>query len=170
MWCVPFDKCHVHFPSTGVKKGDRISIYMPMILELVVAMLACTRIGALHSVVVGRSPLCCSRCWALWGEQLLFSGEELERWVLTMRWMETKLRCCCFLALFCINCGTSSFSSLHQCLVVLFTMGELHSCCWVFWVGFFLCPCWLGCVISVSLQVSQQTLFASGFLTAVVLS
>uniref|UniRef100_A0A8B9S6R4 Acetyl-coenzyme A synthetase n=1 Tax=Apteryx owenii TaxID=8824 RepID=A0A8B9S6R4_APTOW len=37
--------------SQGVKKGDRISIYMPMILELVVAMLACARIGALHSVV-----------------------------------------------------------------------------------------------------------------------
>ncbi|XP_009316931.1 PREDICTED: acetyl-coenzyme A synthetase, cytoplasmic [Pygoscelis adeliae] len=37
--------------SQGMKKGDRISIYMPMILELVVAMLACARIGALHSVV-----------------------------------------------------------------------------------------------------------------------
>ncbi|KFP92260.1 Acetyl-coenzyme A synthetase, cytoplasmic, partial [Apaloderma vittatum] len=37
--------------SQGVKKGDRISIYMPMILELIVAMLACARIGALHSVV-----------------------------------------------------------------------------------------------------------------------
>uniref|UniRef100_A0A8C0EGE3 Acetyl-coenzyme A synthetase n=1 Tax=Bubo bubo TaxID=30461 RepID=A0A8C0EGE3_BUBBB len=37
--------------SQGVKKGDRISIYMPMILELVVAMLACARIGALHSIV-----------------------------------------------------------------------------------------------------------------------
>ncbi|XP_076208432.1 acetyl-coenzyme A synthetase, cytoplasmic isoform X2 [Aptenodytes patagonicus] len=37
--------------SQGMKKGDRISIYMPMILELVVAMLACTRIGALHSIV-----------------------------------------------------------------------------------------------------------------------
>ncbi|NWU82428.1 ACSA protein, partial [Onychorhynchus coronatus] len=37
--------------SQGVKKGDRVSIYMPMILELVIAMLACARIGALHSVV-----------------------------------------------------------------------------------------------------------------------
>ncbi|XP_015736852.1 acetyl-coenzyme A synthetase, cytoplasmic isoform X7 [Coturnix japonica] len=35
----------------GVKKGDRISIYLPMILELVIAMLACARIGAIHSVV-----------------------------------------------------------------------------------------------------------------------
>ncbi|XP_048861411.1 acetyl-coenzyme A synthetase, cytoplasmic isoform X2 [Brienomyrus brachyistius] len=37
--------------SLGVKKGDRISIYMPMIVELVVAMLACARIGAVHSIV-----------------------------------------------------------------------------------------------------------------------
>lgn len=38
---------------TGIRKGDRVSIYMPMILELVVAMLACARLGALHSIVVG---------------------------------------------------------------------------------------------------------------------
>ncbi|XP_067904481.1 acetyl-coenzyme A synthetase, cytoplasmic isoform X2 [Heterodontus francisci] len=37
--------------TLGVKKGDRISIYMPMIIELVVAMLACARIGAIHSIV-----------------------------------------------------------------------------------------------------------------------
>ncbi|HIJ21930.1 MAG: acetate--CoA ligase [Gammaproteobacteria bacterium] len=39
--------------SRGVKKGDRVSIYMPMIPEAAVAMLACTRIGAMHSVVFG---------------------------------------------------------------------------------------------------------------------
>lgn len=38
--------------SKGVQKGDRVAIYMPMILELPIAMLACTRIGAVHSVVV----------------------------------------------------------------------------------------------------------------------
>ncbi|XP_053705560.1 acetyl-coenzyme A synthetase, cytoplasmic isoform X1 [Synchiropus splendidus] len=37
--------------SQGVKKGDRVSIYMPMVVELVVAMLACVRIGAVHSIV-----------------------------------------------------------------------------------------------------------------------
>lgn len=37
--------------ARGVKKGDRISIYMPMIPEAAVAMLACTRIGAIHSIV-----------------------------------------------------------------------------------------------------------------------
>ena len=37
--------------NQGVKKGDRIIIYMPMIPEAVVAMLACGRIGAIHSVV-----------------------------------------------------------------------------------------------------------------------
>ena len=39
--------------SLGVKKGDRVTIYMPMIPEAAVAMLACARIGAIHSVVVG---------------------------------------------------------------------------------------------------------------------
>ena len=39
--------------SLGVKKGDRICIYMPMIPETAVAMLACTRIGAVHSIVFG---------------------------------------------------------------------------------------------------------------------
>ena len=39
--------------SRGVKKGDRVSIYMPMIPEAAVAMLACTRIGAVHSIVFG---------------------------------------------------------------------------------------------------------------------
>ncbi|WP_271897541.1 acetate--CoA ligase [Candidatus Phyllobacterium onerii] len=37
----------------GVKKGDRVTIYMPMIPEATYAMLACTRIGAVHSVVFG---------------------------------------------------------------------------------------------------------------------
>ena len=39
--------------SRGVNKGDRVSIYMPMIPEATVAMLACARIGAIHSVVFG---------------------------------------------------------------------------------------------------------------------
>ena len=39
--------------SRGARKGDCISIYMPMIPEAAVAMLACTRIGAIHSVVFG---------------------------------------------------------------------------------------------------------------------
>lgn len=37
----------------GIKKGDRVTLYMPMIPEAMVAMLACTRIGAVHSVVFG---------------------------------------------------------------------------------------------------------------------
>ena len=39
--------------ANGAKKGDRITIYMPMIPEATVAMLACVRIGAVHSVVFG---------------------------------------------------------------------------------------------------------------------
>jgi acetyl-CoA synthetase len=37
----------------GVKKGDRVSVYLPMIVELPIVMLACARIGAIHSVVFG---------------------------------------------------------------------------------------------------------------------
>jgi acetyl-CoA synthetase len=37
----------------GIKKGERIAIYLPMIPELSIAMLACTRIGAIHSIVFG---------------------------------------------------------------------------------------------------------------------
>ena len=39
--------------NLGIKKGDRICIYMPMIPEAVIAMLACARIGAVHSVIFG---------------------------------------------------------------------------------------------------------------------
>jgi acetyl-CoA synthetase len=39
--------------SIGIKSGDRVAIYMPLIPEAVVAMLACARIGAIHSVVFG---------------------------------------------------------------------------------------------------------------------
>lgn len=39
--------------SRGIKKGDRVTIYMPMIPDAAYAMLACTRIGAIHSVVFG---------------------------------------------------------------------------------------------------------------------
>ncbi|TEB11187.1 acetate--CoA ligase [Pelotomaculum propionicicum] len=39
--------------SRGVKKGDRVTIYLPMIPELAISLLACARIGAIHSVVFG---------------------------------------------------------------------------------------------------------------------
>jgi acetyl-CoA synthetase len=39
--------------ALGVKKGDRVSIYLPMVVELPIAMLACARIGAIHSVIFG---------------------------------------------------------------------------------------------------------------------
>jgi acetyl-CoA synthetase len=39
--------------SLGIKKGDRVAIYMPLVPELAVAMLACARIGAVHSIVFG---------------------------------------------------------------------------------------------------------------------
>ncbi|MDP2600462.1 MAG: acetate--CoA ligase [Deltaproteobacteria bacterium] len=39
--------------NLGVKKGDRVTLYMPMVPELAVAMLACARIGAVHSIIFG---------------------------------------------------------------------------------------------------------------------
>jgi acetyl-CoA synthetase len=39
--------------SIGVKKGDRVTIYLPMVIEAAVAMLACARLGAIHAVVFG---------------------------------------------------------------------------------------------------------------------
>ncbi len=39
--------------AKGIKKGDRVAIYMPMVPELAITMLACTRIGAIHSIIFG---------------------------------------------------------------------------------------------------------------------
>src|SRR5216117_600369 len=39
--------------SLGIKKGDRVTLYMPMVPELAIAMLACARIGAPHNVIFG---------------------------------------------------------------------------------------------------------------------
>ena len=39
--------------SLGIKKGDRVTLYLPMIPELAITMLACARIGAIHSIVFG---------------------------------------------------------------------------------------------------------------------
>ncbi|CAG2226426.1 ACSS1_2 [Mytilus edulis] len=43
--------------QSGLKKGDRVAIYMPMILELTVAMLACARLGIIHSIVITKQNL-----------------------------------------------------------------------------------------------------------------
>jgi len=45
------EKCSNVLKELGVKQGTRVAIYMPMIIELVVCMLACARIGAVHSIV-----------------------------------------------------------------------------------------------------------------------
>uniref|UniRef100_A0AAY4BYM1 Acetyl-coenzyme A synthetase n=1 Tax=Denticeps clupeoides TaxID=299321 RepID=A0AAY4BYM1_9TELE len=62
-------RCANAFRQMGVRKGDRVAIYLPMIPELVYAMLACARIGAVHSIVLtlsnsGKEGLCFSndRC------------------------------------------------------------------------------------------------------------
>ncbi|MBI3765197.1 MAG: acetate--CoA ligase, partial [Ignavibacteriales bacterium] len=55
-----YQQLHVHvckfanvLKSLGVKKGDRVAIYMPLVPELAIAMLACARIGATHSIIFG---------------------------------------------------------------------------------------------------------------------
>jgi acetyl-CoA synthetase len=47
------NKCANALTSLGIKSGDRVAIYMPMIPEAAIAMLACARVGAAHSVVFG---------------------------------------------------------------------------------------------------------------------
>ncbi len=46
-------QCANVLKSLGIRKGDRVSLYLPLIPELAIAMLACARIGAVHSVVFG---------------------------------------------------------------------------------------------------------------------
>src|SRR6187455_220417 len=46
-------RCANALKNLGIRRGDRVAIYLPMIPEAVVAMLACARIGAVHSVVFG---------------------------------------------------------------------------------------------------------------------
>ncbi|MEC7118615.1 MAG: acetate--CoA ligase [Pseudomonadota bacterium] len=63
--------------ALGAKKGDRITIYMPMIPETAVAMLACTRIGAIHSVVFGGfSPDALAGRIADCGSNLIITADE----------------------------------------------------------------------------------------------
>ncbi len=50
---VEVSKCANVLKSLGVRKGDRVGIYLPLIPEAAIAMLACARIGAIHSVVFG---------------------------------------------------------------------------------------------------------------------
>jgi acetyl-CoA synthetase len=47
------DKAAHMLRTLGVKKGDRVTIYLPMIPELPISLLACAKIGAIHSVVFG---------------------------------------------------------------------------------------------------------------------
>jgi acetyl-CoA synthetase len=66
--------------SLGARKGDRISIYMPMVPEVAVAMLACARIGAIHSVVFGGfSPDSLANRIQDCGSTLLITADEGRR-------------------------------------------------------------------------------------------
>src|SRR5579862_4591214 len=64
----------------GVKKGDVVTVYMPMVVEAAVAMLACTRIGAIHSVVFGGfSPDSLANRIQDCGSKILITADEGRR-------------------------------------------------------------------------------------------
>ena len=66
--------------ALGAKKGDRITIYLPMVIEAAVAMLACARIGAIHSVVFGGfSPDSLANRIQDCGSTLLITADEGRR-------------------------------------------------------------------------------------------
>jgi acetyl-CoA synthetase len=66
--------------SLGAKKGDRVSIYLPMVPEAAVAMLACARIGAIHSIVFGGfSPDSLANRIQDCGSTLLITADEGRR-------------------------------------------------------------------------------------------
>ena len=71
--------------ARGVTKGDRVTIYLPMIPEAAYAMLACARIGAIHSVVFGGfSPdslagriTDCDSSWSITADEGLRAGKPV---------------------------------------------------------------------------------------------
>jgi len=70
-------RCANALKGLGVKKGDRVTIYLPMIPDAAVAMLACTRIGAIHSVVFGGfSPDSLANRIADCGSKLVITADE----------------------------------------------------------------------------------------------
>ena len=72
--------------NLGIVKGDRVCIYMQMIPELVVAMLACARIGAIHSIVfAGFSPDASRVLTASWGGTAKLWGAQTGACELTFR-------------------------------------------------------------------------------------
>jgi acetyl-CoA synthetase len=66
--------------SLGVKRGDRVTIYLPMVIEAAVSMLACARIGAVHSIVFGGfSPDSLANRLQDCGSEVLITADEGRR-------------------------------------------------------------------------------------------
>jgi acetyl-CoA synthetase len=77
-------KCANVLKTNGIKKGDRVSLYMPMVPELAIAMMACARVGAVHSIVFGgfsaealRDRIMDSSCKALITTNNVMRGKKL---------------------------------------------------------------------------------------------
>jgi acetyl-CoA synthetase len=101
--------------SRGVSKGDRVCIYMPMIVEAAYAMLACARIGAIHSVVFGgfssealKDRILDSGC------QLVITADEAIRGGKTI---PLKANC---------DVAVASCPDVHTVLIVQRTGGKVH--------------------------------------------
>uniref|UniRef100_A0A8C6M8Q0 acetate--CoA ligase n=1 Tax=Nothobranchius furzeri TaxID=105023 RepID=A0A8C6M8Q0_NOTFU len=73
-------RCANVLKQMGVKRGDRVSIYLPMIPELIVTMLACARIGAVHSIVFAgfSSESLCERIMDAQSSVLVTAGKLLQ--------------------------------------------------------------------------------------------
>ncbi len=84
---ITYNELHEHvcklanvFKSLGVGRGDKVVLYMPMIPEAAYAMLACTRIGAVHSIVfAGFSPEALAARVEGSGAKLLITADEAPR-------------------------------------------------------------------------------------------
>ena len=73
-------RCANALKTLGVKRGDRVTIYLPMVIEATVAMLACARIGAVHSVVFGGfSPDSLANRILDCGSEVLITADEGRR-------------------------------------------------------------------------------------------
>ncbi|MBL6895261.1 MAG: acetate--CoA ligase [Porticoccaceae bacterium] len=118
---ISYKELHEHVSKMGnvlrqrnVKKGDRVCIYMPMILEAAYAMLACARIGAVHSVVFGgfspealKDRILDSDC------QVIITADEGYRGGKTVPLKENT------------NKALESCPRVHTCLVIQRTSGDI---------------------------------------------
>ncbi len=101
--------------ARGVKKGDRVAIYMPMVLEATYAMLACARIGAIHSVVfAGFSPEALRSRIKDSDAQIVITADEGYRGPKTIKLKD------------CVDTALEACPDVHTVLVLKRTGGQIN--------------------------------------------